>query len=117
MLKNFLIVVALSLLSCACNSRPETPRYFSQVTGVSLCAGAQVRNLNADAPDRSPGFDSIYIVEVSLPTACRDGFFKEVSKRLHMRCDPSRSCSGVTGDGDFLRVEPLRRGFRITHST
>ncbi|MFL6769218.1 MAG: hypothetical protein ACJ8FH_05555, partial [Sphingomicrobium sp.] len=70
----------LVLLLASCGNRPETTEYFTSVTGVPLCPGATVRNVNADAPDRSPGFDSIYIVDVAMPEACKAPFAKAVGQ-------------------------------------
>ena len=87
------------------------------MTGLPLCPGATVRNVNADAPDRSPGFDSIYIVDVAMPAACKAPFAKAVGQRIDAQCEPSEGCSGDAKDGDFYGVEPLPVGFRVTHST
>ena len=107
----------LVLLLASCGNRPETTEYFTSVTGLPLCSGATVRNLNDRAPDRSPGFDSIYVVEVTMPASCKSSFAKAVGQRIGGRCKPSQRCSGNANDGDFYGVEPLPVGFRVTHST
>jgi hypothetical protein len=108
---------ALCVLLAACSTRPETPDYFRSVTGLPLCRGATVRNVNADSPDRSPGFDSIYIVDVAMPAACKPSFINAVAGRISAACDASHVCSGHASTGEFYGVEPLAGGFRVTHST
>jgi hypothetical protein len=115
MLRLTLLILCLFLASCG--SRPETRDYFKQVTGLALCEGASVHNVNAHAPDRSPGFDSIYIVDVTMPAVCKASFVKAVAARIGGPCEPLKSCSGNSSTGQFLSVEPIRDGFRITHST
>ena len=112
-----LMLAALCLFLSSCSIRPETRDYFRKVTGVALCEGASVHNVNAHAPDRSPGSDSIYIVDVTMPAACKASFVKAVAARIVKECEPSRSCSGNSSTGQFLSMEPIRVGFRITHST
>jgi hypothetical protein len=112
-----LSLATLCLLLASCGSRPETRAYFKQVTAVPLCDGASVHNVNAHAPDRSPGFDSIYIVDVTMPAECKASFINAVAAQISKGCDPSQRCSGNSSTGQFLSVEPIRDGFRITHST
>ncbi len=101
----------------SCGYRPETTEYFTSVTGLSLCPGASVHNVNADASDRAPGFDSIYIVDVAMPETCKAPFAKTVGQRISAQCKPSERCYGNAKNGDFYGVEPLPVGFRVTHST
>ena len=107
----------MCLLLTSCSSRPETADYFTRVTGLPLCKGATVRNVNAAAADRSPGFDSIYIVEVTMPGACKASFVKALVAHIGTACEVSRGCSGNSSTGEFYEVHPLRGGFRITHSS
>ncbi len=107
----------LPLVLASCGGRPETVEYFTKVTGVPLCSGASVRNVNADAPYRSPGLDSIYIVNITMPAECEPHFFDAVAKSIGASCVPSSGCSGISADGGFFGVEPLQNRFRITHST
>lgn len=107
----------LALLLSSCSDRPGTAAYFTNVSGVPLCSGASVSNVNADAPDRSPGFDTIYIVEVSMPATCKGPFAKAVAQRIGAQCEPMEGCSGNAKNGDFYGVEPTSIGFRVTHST
>jgi hypothetical protein len=107
----------LALLLTSCTSRPETKDYFTKVTGLRLCEGATVRNVNADSPDRSPGFDSVYIVDVTMPASCRSSFLTAVGQRIGARCNEAKRCSGNANNGDFYSVEARLNGFRVTHST
>jgi hypothetical protein len=107
----------LGLLLASCGNRPESTAYFTSVTGLTLCSGASVRNVNANAPDRSPGFDSIYVVDVTMPEPCIAPFAKAVGERIGARCEPSQGCSGNAKGGDFYSIEPHPAGFRVTHST
>jgi hypothetical protein len=107
----------LSLLLASCSGRPATPEYFTKVTRVPLCSGASVRNLNADAPDRSPGFDSIYIVDVTIPAECEAAFYSAVAQQIGSSCDPASGCSGYSSNGDFYQVERHQNWLRVTHST
>jgi len=112
-----LTLATLALCLASCSGRPETRRYFKQVTGLDLCEGASVRNVNAHAPDRSPGGDSIYIVDVTMPAACNAAFVKGVAAKMGQACELSRGCSGNSPSGEFLGIQPIRSGFRVTHST
>jgi hypothetical protein len=109
----------LTLLLASCGGRPETKQYFTKVTELPLCESATVRNVNADAPDRSPGFDSIYIVDVMMPEteACYGPFLTAVEARLNTPCAPIAGCSGISSNGEFYEVHTIRGGFRVTHST
>ena len=107
----------LILLLASCSERPETAEYFTKVTSLPLCAGAPVHNVNADAPDRSPGFDSIYVVDVSMPPGCKVTFARAVEEQNGAECEASKGCSGNSNNGDFYRVEPLQAGFRVTYAT
>lgn len=107
----------LLLLLSSCDERPETFAYFTKTTGLPLCSGASVRNVNSTAPDRSPGFDSIYIVEVSMPRTCKSSFLNAVGQRIGAQCDGSKRCSGNATNGDFYGIVPGGGGFRVTHST
>jgi hypothetical protein len=115
MLRLSVPLVLFALTSCG--NRPETTEYFTSVTGLQLCPGASVRNVNADAPDRAAGFDSIYIVDVAMPPACTAPFARAVGQRIDAQCEPSKHCSGNAEDGDFYGIEPLPVGFRVIHST
>lgn len=112
-----LAVPFILLLLASCGNRPETAQYFTSVTSLPLCSGASVRNVNANDPGRSPGFDSIYIVDVAMPAACKAPFAKAVGQRIGAKCEPSERCSGNAKNGDFYGIEPLPAGFRVTHST
>lgn len=107
----------LLLLLPSCGERPETTAYFTKVTGLPLCPGAAVRNVNAHAPDRSPGFDSIYIADISMPATCRSSFLRAVGQRIGAQCDGSNGCSGSASNGEFFGIEPRGAGFRVTHAT
>ncbi len=107
----------LSVLLASCTGRPQTAEYFTKVTGLPLCTGGSVRNLNADAPDRSPGFDSIYVVEVTVPAKCQAAFLKAVGQRIGAVCTLTERCAGNSRNGEFYSIEPLQGGFRVTHST
>jgi hypothetical protein len=110
-------LLLISPLLLSCESRPETISYFNEVTGLALCDGATVRNLNADSPDRSPGFDSIYIVLVKMPLVCESAFRRATERRIGTACERAERCAGNTVEGDFIEVQPLQAGFRVTHST
>ena len=112
-----LLLPLLLLPLTSCDNRPETTEYFTSVTGLPLCSGASVRNLNADALDRSPGFDSVYIVDVAMPPSCKASFARAVGQRIGAQCEPSERCSGNSMDGDFYGFEPISAGFRVTYST
>lgn len=112
-----LAVFPAVVLLQSCGERPETTTYFSQVTGLPLCSEASVRNVNARAPDRSTGFDSIYIVDVAMPAACKATFAKAVGQHIGAKCEPSDGCSGSAKNGDFYAIDPLPVGFRVTYST
>jgi hypothetical protein len=107
----------LPLLLASCTGRPETAEYFTKVTGVPLCSGASVHNVNADAPHRSPGFDSIYVVDLSMAPECVTPFHDAVARRIGAPCQPDGGCSGIASNGDFYGVEPHQGGFRVTYST
>jgi hypothetical protein len=111
------ILPALLVLLASCEERQETAAYFTKVTGLPLCSDASVRNVNSNAPDRSPGFDSVYIVEVSMPASCKGSFVNAVGQRIGAQCDRSAGCSGNAKNGDFYRIEPRAAGFRVTVST
>lgn len=110
-------LLLISPLLLSCESRPETISYFKEVTGLGLCQGATVRNLNADAPDRSPGFDSMYIVLVEMPPICESAFRRATERRIGISCERGKRCAGNTAEGDFIEVQPIQAGFRVTHST
>ena len=112
-----LTLPALCLLLASCSSRPETTDYFTKVTGLPLCTGATIRNINADSPGRSPGFDSIYIVDVTMPATCKASFVKAVVDRIGAACEPLRGCSGNSSTGEYYGVQPSPDGFRITYAT
>ncbi|GGO97438.1 hypothetical protein GCM10011329_26300 [Stakelama pacifica] len=107
----------ISLLLLSCQGRPETISYFEKVTGVELCQGATVRNLNAESPDRSPGFDSIYVVLVKMPSSCRSAFQQAIERRIGAACEQGKRCAGNTTEGDFIEIQPTSAGFRVTQST
>lgn len=110
-------LVAAVLCLGACDSRPETPAYFHQVTSLRLCSRATVMNVNAKAPDRSPGFDSIYIVRLKIPPQCRADFFASASERAGSDCRADRACDGIPAHAGFLRVEPEGATVLVTYST
>ena len=112
-----LLLLLSTLLLTSCDNRPATREYFTSVTGLPLCSGASVRNVNADAAGRSPGFDSIYIVDVTMPATCMARLAKAVGQRIGAQCKPSEHCSGNAKNGDFYGIEPIPVGFRVTHST
>lgn len=68
-------------------------------------------------PTGPPGFDSIYIVEVTMPEMCKAQFAKSVGRRIGARCEPSERCSGSANNGDFYDIQPLPVGFLVIHST
>lgn len=113
--------IAIFLVSivtlCACTGSPETTEHFETITRLELCPGSEIRNVNAEAEDRSPGFDSVYIVDVMLPKHCVDKFYQQFSNRVSFQCNVGAQCSGNDSNGDFLGIEPNRRGFRVTYST
>ena len=111
------MLLVLLVLLTSCGERQETAAYFTKATGLPLCSDASVRNVNANAPDRSPGFDSIYIVDVSMPVSCKSSFLEAVGQRIGAQCDGSKGCSGNAKDGDFYGIEPRAAGFRVAHST
>ena len=115
-----MVRIALPLLCIglvACGDRPETSEYFTKVTGLPLCDGSTVRNVNADDRGRSPGFDSIYIVDVTMPPACDAIFRNAIGRQIGVRCEARTHCSGRAKNGEFYNVEPLRNGVRVIHST
>jgi len=112
-----MVLATLLLFVTSCSDRPENPDYFTKVTGLRLCSGATIRNVNANAPDRSPGFDSIYIVDVTMPASCEGTFMKTVSDRIHSACDPAKICSGNASNGDFYQVQLIDGALRVIHST
>ena len=111
------ILPALLVLLASCGERQETAAYFTKVTGLPLCSDASVRNVNSNASDRSPGFDSVYVVDLSMPPSCRWTFVKAVGQRIGAQCDWSASCSGNGKNGNFYKIEPRAGGFRVTYST
>jgi hypothetical protein len=104
----------LLLASCG---RPETPAYFKKVTRLPLCDEASVRNVNADAPDRSPGFDVIYIVDLKMTARCENQLLAAVAGQISATCNPLHMCSGNARNGDFYSVEPIKDGLRVTYAT
>lgn len=115
MLKNAIaVILCIALSSC---SRPETPEYFSKVTGLSLCSSSSVRNVNANEKGRSPGFDSIYIVDLGMSKACERQLFAEAEVRLGQKCLRQVRCSGNDVDGNFLKLEKMDEWIRVTYSS
>jgi hypothetical protein len=112
--KTWMMVSVIFLFGC--NDRPETPDYFSEVTGLQICTGAKINNVNSKSHDRSPGFDSIYIVDLFLPPECEDRFFKNVSGRISKECTRESGCSGITPEGDHLSVDSSGDFIRVIHS-
>lgn len=108
-------LLCLALVSCV--DRPETSEYFTEITGLPLCAGSTVRNVNADDPGRSPGSDSIYIVDVTMPLACERNFRSAIERQIGVKCEAQARCSGRAKSGEFYSVAPLRKSVRVTHST
>ena len=115
MLRRFIVIVLLGL-TVAC-SRKETPQYFSHVTEIRVCSSATVKNVNASDPNRSPGFDSIYIVDIYLSDKCRNQLVREVEMRIHRGCAGLVVCSGNDDDGNFIRIDQRSRFVRLTYST
>jgi hypothetical protein len=111
--KSALLIFTSLLVSC---SRPETPTYFSKVTGLRLCADAKVHNVNAQAPDMSPGFDSIYIVDVTGKDNCLGSLLAEVSFRIGKQCS-THLCSGNDRRGEFFSAERRGSAVRIIYGT
>lgn len=111
----FCLATALLLAGCG---RPETPAYFSKVTGIPICGELHVKNLNADSVSRSPGFDSIYVVKLNGPVECIDDLFEKASNLVRAICDRRHPCGGLTARREFLRLEPQPDGgVIVTHST
>jgi len=87
-----------SLLLSACG-RPATPEYFANVTGIHICSSAKIANVNGRSPERSPGFDSVYIVDVFANPECRRELFSSVERRIGRPCNVGRSCGGNASSG------------------
>ena len=107
--------VTAALMSC---SRPESPEYFSDITGLKVCNDMRIINVNAHAENRSPGFDSVYIVKVYGTKNCLEMTYNSASLILEKKCNFNHVCSGVTKQGIFLSLEPQANGsLLVTHST
>lgn len=112
-----ILAITLVLLITGCTDRPETPEYFTRVTGIGLCPDAKVKNINAADPSRSPGFDSIYVVHVSASRKCINETIKQIARKIGKSCDYSNNCSGTSNNGDFYNVEWRGQSIVVTHST
>ena len=109
------ISAGLALMAVSC-SRPETPEYFTKVTGLPLCQAASIKNVNANDPARSPGFDSIYVVDVLGTDGCKAELIRAVEKRIGQQCIDG-SCSGLDSSRQFIGVIKVNNGLRVTYST
>lgn len=112
-----ILVIMLALLMAGCGTWPETTEYFQRVTGLSLCEGAQVKNLNAEDPARSPGFDSTYRVHVTMSAECTLQFIDQLKRKSNHRCSSISGCAFRFSDNSVIFVEMDKTGLIITHST
>ncbi len=113
LMRSFVIWPIVILTGC---QRAETPEYFEKITGLPLCSSASVTNINDTDPERSPGFDSIYIVDVRADAACRVQLIRSVEEVIAQKCGDG-DCSGLDADGQFIRLEKRGSTLRVTFST
>lgn len=104
-------------LITACGSTPETPAYFEQVTSLDLCEKASVKNINADDPARSPGFDSIYRVRVAMDKKCVNDLVKQLRDKSSNQCQALEGCAFRMPDKTIIFVEIQQNGLILTQST
>ena len=93
-------------LSCGIRDRPETPDYFEEVTGISLCSTARVRNVNLEQAERAGG-GFVYEVDLVMDQGCADAFETAMSARIGgLPADESMSAR---------RIEGINRRIRFTY--
>lgn len=115
MLSRLLLLTGTGLLvSCG---RPENAEYFTKVTGLPLCNSAVVENVNSKDLGRSPGFDSIYVVDIRMSPACKDQLIDFLRKKKGLTCRYYEKCGGKTIDGEFFAISDRNDKVRFIHST
>jgi hypothetical protein len=98
------LLSSLLLVGANCSSRPETPKYFSDSTGIDLCEQAQVSN---DGKPKNLGVGFEYRVLITMDEACEKDFFSQVRKKGGAECGPGWSCFAELNDGNDIQIEPL----------
>jgi hypothetical protein len=111
-------LAVLALLLSSCSARPDAKANFTKITGIPLCKGATVRNVEAGVDDQSLG-SHVYIADVRMPHSemCNGRLFGGFMKRIGGgRCAPTMGCSGHSPEGEFYRLDMVPGGWRIAYS-
>lgn len=101
--------VAMLILTSSCGNRPETTNFAEKITGLDFCNQDRISNINANSPDRSPGFDFIYIIEITTNKQCLSSVVNQVSGKIHQNCSIVDRCSGNTSEGEFIGIQKVNQ--------
>lgn len=96
-------VLILAFLLAACNSRPETPEYFTKATGIPLCDSAVVRNVRTGV-EGAAGMGFVYSVDLYMDEKCQSRFVKDL-----------RQMQGQIGAGERVVAQPVGKRIRVTY--
>lgn len=106
-----MIAISLSvstlLLGCT-EHRRETPAFFSKKTGISLCAGAQVKNIRTGNFDYETDF--IYSVRISAEVNCINLFYKSIKEKYGADCEKVVDCQFMSDKSWAYKIERIQEG-------
>ena len=105
---HFLAAVAAALCaSCSSPTRPETPDYFRELTGLQLCEEAGIRNRVTGPYDYEADFT--YSVALKLDEECRTAFRAELFRLYKVDCDWSSVCNFMDDQNWYFEISrPIR---------
>ncbi len=97
-----------------CSGRPETPAYFTEVTGLYLCPGAKVKNVeHPSEEDAGTGF--IYTVDLTLDESCRDELFSQLEEVKSRVASGNAKPNDRPGAGETMKAEVDGDKVRFTY--
>ncbi len=98
-----------------CSGRPETPAYFTEVTGLQLCDGAKVRNV--EAPDQANvGTGFIYTADLTLDETCRDDLLRQLEEAKSRIASGAAKPADPPSEGETMSAEVDGNKVRFTYT-
>jgi len=105
------MVVALTL---GCSGRPETPAYFTEVTGLHLCPKAKVKNVQHPS-EKDAGTGFIYMVDLTLTDTCRDDLLSQLEQVKSRLASGDAKPADRPTDGELMTAKVQGEKVRFTY--
>lgn len=83
------LIITVMIPSCS-SERPETVAYFKDLTGLSICKTANLKNQKYGESDYRSDFT--YLVKIYMNSDCKSKFYQEVLREFKTDCSEFKNC-------------------------